>query len=135
MTNGIKKKILLVDDEDTFRDATAELINTANFNCDASSNAHDALKLIMESKYDLLISDYNMPGNINLDFIKKVRKIDKYLSIILLTGYPNLKSVFEGVNLSVDAYLVKPLEFEDLLYQIKKILENENIKPDSNESG
>ncbi|KAA3611141.1 MAG: response regulator [Calditrichaeota bacterium] len=127
MANEDPKKILLVDDEETFLLATADLLKLNGFEIEKAHNAEDALELIISSHFDLIISDIKMPGNIDLNFIRETRKIRKNVSIILITGYPELRTAIEGIELSVGAYLVKPLEFKDLLFHIKKVLDKEKL--------
>ena len=123
-------RILLADDEETFLKATAELLKLNGYQSETANNASEALRLIQQGHYDLLISDIKMPGNIDLNFIKEVKRIDKCLPVMLITGYPELKTAIESVNLSVGAYLVKPLEFKDLLFHIKRVLVEKNKNKD-----
>jgi two-component system response regulator HydG len=127
MNKDNQKKILVVDDEETFLYATADLLKLTGYYSDTANNAIDALKLIQETHYDLLISDIKMPGNFDLNFIREAKNINGRLSVILITGYPEIKTAIESVNLSIGAYLVKPLEFNDLHFHIKRVLVKENI--------
>ncbi len=122
MENDVLEKIILVDDEETFLKATADLLKPHSFECDTANNATSAIGLLKENHYNLLISDIKMPGNLDLNFIKKVRAMDRQVAIIIITGYPELKTAIESVNLSVGAYLLKPMEFKDLLSHIKRVL-------------
>lgn len=106
--------ILLADDEQTFLSATAQLLRNEGFKCDCSENAEQALEKLSQQVYDVLITDIKMPGNINLELVKKVTSGHPTVRIILVTGYPSQKTAIEAIRLPVTAYLIKPLDFAEL---------------------
>ena len=61
-----------------------------------------------------------MPGNPDLEMLKRIPEPNAGLPVILVTGYPSGPSAIQAIDLSVMSYLVKPLEFEDLLDQVRK---------------
>jgi CheY-like chemotaxis protein len=64
-------KILLVDDEETFLHSTAELLRRTGFLCDAALDLREAQRLLEQAPYDMVIADVNMPGNVNLEFVRQ----------------------------------------------------------------
>ncbi|KAA3616968.1 MAG: response regulator [Calditrichaeota bacterium] len=127
MENGYKERILLADDEETFLYSTAELLRKEGFICDTAYNTKIATKLLTKNKYDLLISDIKMPDNPNLAFIKKANELTDSMSIILVTGYPTLDTAMQSIHLPISAYLVKPLDFPELLNHVKEAFEKKKI--------
>ncbi len=110
--------ILIADDEETFLYSTADLLRREGFRCDCASDGRMALETIRKAEYDLLIADIKMEGNIELELVRELPKI-KYMPVILVTGYPSMKSAIQAVQLPVIAYLIKPFNFEELLTQVK----------------
>lgn len=114
-------KILIADDEEVFRNMTAELLRRAGYHCDEAANATSATALLDNEEYDLLLADIRMAGNENLELLGHSR-IRAGTPVILLTGYPTVASVLDGFHRSIFDYFVKPFEFADLLDRVKKAL-------------
>ena len=113
-------RVLLADDEDLFRDTTADLLRKAGYACDCASDAAEAARLIAATRYDVLISDIKMPGNTDLQLVIKANELARGMPIILVTGYPALDTAVEAVHLPVVAYLIKPVDFDELLALIEQ---------------
>ena len=117
-------RILVADDEETFRNSMADLLRWRGYQCDCASDAIIATELLRSADYDLLIADIKMEGNFELEFIRELPQIAEGMPVILVTGYPSLKSAIESIQLPVAAYLVKPFEFEELLVQAQNSVKN-----------
>jgi CheY-like chemotaxis protein len=117
--NNISGNILIADDEPTFMAATAQLLQNEGFHCDTAKNASQAFKKLSKINYDLLVADIKMPGNVNLELVKKVAADSPATSIILVTGYPSQQTAVASIQLPVCAYMVKPLDFPLLLQNVK----------------
>jgi CheY-like chemotaxis protein len=112
-------KILFADDEETFLHSTTDLLRREGYECDCASNGGKAVEMLKAAKYDVLIADIKMPGNLELELVGETSRIAEGIPIILVTGYPSLNSAIQSIQLPVLAYLVKPFEFEELLEQVK----------------
>jgi CheY-like chemotaxis protein len=113
-------KILIADDEETFLRSTADLLRREGYDCDMVPDGKVAAKALQEGEYDLLIADIKMPGNADLELIRELPKIAEGLPVILVTGYPSLKTAVDSVQLPVVAYLPKPMEYENLLEGVRE---------------
>lgn len=107
-------RILLADDDETFREPLAELLRRKGCECVTASSALQAMEVLKSGDFDLLISDIHMPGNTHLELIRKTPFICSGLPIILLTGFPAVETASAAVQLPVTAYLTKPLNFDEL---------------------
>ncbi|KPL00998.1 MAG: hypothetical protein AMJ91_02050 [candidate division Zixibacteria bacterium SM23_73_3] len=117
-------RILIADDEETFLVSTADLLRREGYECDCVPDAATALDMLKQARYDLLISDIKIPGNRELKLIREIRSIIEGMPVILMTGYPSVNTAVESIQLSVDAYLVKPVDFDRLLGQVKISIKN-----------
>ncbi|MBY0490184.1 MAG: response regulator [Gemmatimonadaceae bacterium] len=111
-------RILIADDEPTFLTSTAELLRREGFTVDTVEDAQGALAAIAAQPYDLLITDLEMPGNADLDLVQQVASISGGLPIIIITGFPSVRSAVASIELPVAAYLVKPVHFPELLKRV-----------------
>lgn len=112
-------RILIADDEKTFLTATAQLLRNEGFECDCAEDATGALEKFSKKTYDLLIADIKMPGNSNLELIRHLSRTAPAASILLVTGYPSQQTAIDAVHLPVTAYLVKPVDFPELLQKTR----------------
>jgi FixJ family two-component response regulator len=120
-------QILIADGDGTFRNSIADLLRKEGYQCDCSSNAIVAKELLCNANYDLLIADTNMEGNSELEFVRHLPESSQGMPVILVTGFPTLKSAIESIQLPVVAYLVKPLKFEELLKQVEIAIRNHRV--------
>lgn len=111
-------RILMADDEPTFLTSTAELLRREGFHVDTVENAEAALAAVTATAYDLLITDLEMPGNADLDLVQQVAQVSGGLPIIIITGFPSVRSAVASIELPVAAYLVKPVHFPELLKRV-----------------
>ena len=112
-------RILFADDEPTFLNSTAELLRREGYVVETVEDAQSALAAIAEAPFDLLITDLEMPGNADLDLVQQVAHLSGGLPIIVITGYPSVRSAIACIELPVAAYLVKPIHFPELLRRVQ----------------
>lgn len=112
-------RILLADDEPTFLGATAQLLHRENFECVTVPDGSSALARLKDESFDLLITDLEMPGNSDLDLVRKVAEQGDSLPVIILTGFPSVRSAVACIELPVAAYLTKPVDFALLLGKVR----------------
>jgi DNA-binding response OmpR family regulator len=111
-------RILIADDEPTFLNSTAELLRREGYTVETVEDAPSAVKAIGVASYDLLITDLEMPGNADLDLVQQVSHLSGGLPIIIITGFPSVRSAVACIELPVTAYLVKPVDFTTLLARV-----------------
>jgi DNA-binding NtrC family response regulator len=112
-------KILIADDDETFLLATTDLLRREGYECYNAPDAMTVIEILKSAKFDLLISDINMPGNTGLELIKKLPEIAERLPVILITGGPYSDTQVQSLKPPVTACLNKPLDFEELLMHVK----------------
>lgn len=120
---SIAGRILLADDEVDFLSATSAFLRSRGYVCDCVQDAVVAAQKLRGQEYDLLISDIEMPGNENLALIRSVPQLVEGLPIILATGRPSVETASQSFQLSVVAYLVKPIHPDALLDVVARAVE------------
>jgi DNA-binding NarL/FixJ family response regulator len=116
----VASKLLLADDEETFRNSISVLLRREGYDCDVASTAGEAIELLTQHPYDLLITDLRMPGNTELELLKAAAGS---LPVIIVTAYPSVPTAIEALRFAVVDYLVKPFDFEELLRAVVRALE------------
>lgn len=107
-------RILLADDDTLFREATAGLLRARGYACTCVVDASAAVESYHSEPFDLLLADTHLPGNRSLELIRAVRQVAAGLPVILFTGAPDVETAAESIRLSVVAYLIKPLDMDEL---------------------
>ncbi len=112
-------RILIADDEETFLRSMADLLCEEGYECTCASDGVEAEEMLRKEEHDLLIADIRMPGNLELELIKELPQIAEGVPVILVTAYPSLGSAIQSLQLPVVSYFVKPIEFDQLLEQVR----------------
>jgi len=125
--------ILLVDDEEELRSTLQETLEIENYHVTATSNAMRARDAMEQGKFDVAILDIRLPDGSGLDLLKSFKASDPDMGVILITGYSEVSSAIQAIELGADDFLKKPFEPDELLVRIKellkkRVLKNENKK-------
>lgn len=111
--------ILLVDDDETFRESTCRLLQRQGFDCHCACDGDEAVRALQDRRFDVMVADIRMPDNPDLRVVQAARERDNQMPVILVTGYPSTDTAIRSIELSVVAYLTKPVNFDELLRHIK----------------
>lgn len=124
--------ILVVDDEDTVRNNLFDLF-AYRHTCHAAANAEQALAYLSIEQYDVVITDYQMPGLSGLDLLAHVRETQKQTPVILISGLSTKDRAQELIEMGAFDYIVKPFtlgQIEDVVNKAiahrAKMLEDDN---------
>ena len=111
-----RKKILIVDDEEIFARSLTEYLNKTRDEFEANSvySADDALKVLGESEYELVITDIKMPGLSGLELLDKVREKYPRIGVIVMTAYGLPETEEEASNRGSLYYIEKPFDMKKL---------------------
>jgi len=116
--------ILVVDDEPNYQIVLAELLRDEDYEVFTADNGTAALPIVQETDLDLVISDMKMPGMDGIEFMKKIKKFNKALPVILITAYAEVEKAVEAMHLGAFTYLAKPFSNEQLLAAVRKAIEH-----------
>lgn len=116
------KKVLVVDDSLTIRVYHTSLLKSFGFEVDTAENGMEALEKAMNNKYDLILSDINMPVMDGYEFVRKLRKLDNYklTPVVFVTTLDSEEDKKKGFMAGATLYIVKPIDTEVM----KKILDS-----------
>lgn len=121
------RKILVVDDENIIRESLVFILRKENFEVDEAANGREALEKIMSINYDLLITDIEMPEMKGIELLEKVRQLSPNTFVILITAYASIDTAINAFRRGASDYILKPLEFEELLHRIRRIFEYKDL--------
>jgi len=116
-------RILLVDDETTFREAFAEVLRDEGFDCTTAGTADEALELLRTTVYDLALLDIRLPGMDGVELLGRVRDFFPQTLVIMVTAHGTFDSAIEALRQGAVDYLAKPVEFDEALLRIRGVLD------------
>lgn len=119
-------KILVVDDFSTMRRIIKNLLRDLGFNNTAEADdGLTALPMLQSGNFDLLITDWNMPGMQGIDLLKAVRADPKLstMPVMMVTAEQKKEQIIEAAQAGVNGYIVKPFTAATLKEKLEKIFE------------
>lgn len=132
MSNQLRQKILLVDDEKHILKALLRLLKELDADIVTANNGEEALAVLVKDNISLIISDQCMPQMTGVEMFKHAKKISPESVRILLTGYADIDVTVDAINKGeVKYYLNKPWDDTQLFSQIKESLEGQRIKAEN----
>ncbi len=115
------KRILIVDDEENTRIGLTKLLAQEGFEVDSAADGNEALDCMGQQKFNLVISDINMPDMNGLVFLRELSRKFPSTNVIMITAYGGVESYLEAMNLGAYEYLHKPVRLDELRSVMKKI--------------
>lgn len=122
--------ILVVEDDIKFNQIVCSYLKNSGFETKGCTNVPDAYNELYSNLYDLIISDIMMPGTDGFEFAETVRQVNRHIPILFVSAKDDLPSKQKGFMLGIDDYMVKPIEFEELLLRVRALLRRANIELD-----
>lgn len=113
-----KKKILLLEDEYSYRTSIKEYLVSLDFDVDDFDDGKDALNAILENRYDLLLLDVMVPNITGHEIVKIVRKEEIDVPIILITSLTDIEDLSTGYEIGCNDYIRKPFILKELKYRV-----------------
>jgi len=121
---GNMAQILIVDDQPDMLALLAMIITEkTDHKVTTTNKSLEVPKLVKEGGYDLVATNLRMPDMDGMELIDEIRKIDKYIPIIMITGYSSTESAEEAINKGAYDYITKPFRKEQILITINRALE------------
>ena len=116
-------RILLADDDLDYLGTMAELLRADGYEVTAARDSDETYAAAGAMEFDLLLADLEMPGNEDLSLVRGVAQRHGNLPIIIVTGFPSLRSTMACIELPVTAYLLKPVAFDELRARVAEAIE------------
>ena len=135
MENELKAKVLLVDDEEDFLTTLAERLEARGLKVDTVANGLEAVAMVDDQSFDLIILDLAMPGIDGLETLKRIKTKQPDAEIIILSGQGSIKTSIEAMKLGAEDFIEKPVNISLLMDKISEakskrmlVLEAKSIK-------
>ncbi|MEK7836926.1 MAG: response regulator, partial [candidate division NC10 bacterium] len=123
----MSERILLIDDEDMFREDLASLLRQQGFACRTAASGEEGLRAAQAEEPDLVLCDLVMPGAGGLEVVNRLAALYPELPVIVITAYGTLETAVEAFRSGAIDYVLKPAVPEDLLSKVTRCLEHSRL--------
>ena len=125
----IKRRILVVDDEDNLRTMLVAALKFEGYDVAAAPNGREGLRSVKESKPDLIVLDVMMPELDGFGMLKRLRETGDRTPVVFLTAKDTSADAVEGLGLGADDYLSKPFALEELVARVEAVMRRVDSSP------
>ncbi len=126
-------KILLVEDNEQLNKALSTVLKRNSFMVDSAFDGEEALLLLKDYQYDVVILDIMIPRINGLEVLKKARANNIQTPILILSAKSSIDDKVYGLDLGADDYLTKPFNVEELLARIKALIRRKPVYEEKKE--
>jgi DNA-binding NtrC family response regulator len=116
-------KILVVDDDATFRMTTAALLESDGYEVDSAPDGQQAVERLKNHQFDLLLVDLRMPGIDGISLVEALRLWGHGVPILMISGFGTVETAVRALQTGVDDFLQKPVEPDVLSARVADLLE------------
>ena len=121
-------RVLLVDDEINMAKTQAKILQRKGYVVETASNGRDALRVLGETPFDVVITDLKMPTMDGMQLLREMNVKERGCAVIVLTGHGTIESAVEAMQRGAADYLTKPCNPEELLLKVDKLLETKRLR-------
>lgn len=121
--------VLIVEDDESMRLLMSIKLGK-NYEIEQAGNGVEALKKLEEKHIDIIIADIMMPVMDGYDLVREIRNLDNTVPIILATAKQSFEDKKDGFAVGADDYMIKPINFDELLWRIEALLRRSKIAAD-----
>ena len=118
----IRSRILVVDDEESIRFTFENFLSEEGYDVTTAVNYNDALAVLDQKEFDLIIIDIILGGKTGLDLVEEIRARDLRCQVVIITAAPTAESVSDAFKKDVFEYISKPVYKDELLRVTREAL-------------
>jgi DNA-binding NtrC family response regulator len=127
----MKKRILVVEDEEKLRRVIELQLMTAGFDVDKAANAEEGLKIV--DRADMVLTDLKLPKMDGLEFLNIIRRQNAQVPVVMMTAYGSVETAVEAMKAGATDFLLKPFSLDHLMQVVYKALEMRALREENRE--
>jgi DNA-binding NtrC family response regulator len=123
-----KTTLLVVDDEEAFRQLTARELGRSGYQVDAAENIAEARRLLADRSYHLVLLDIRLPDGNGLDFLKEIKQNAPETEVLMLTAHGSMNAAIQAMRNGASDFLTKPCKLEEVEIFLDKANRKRNLE-------
>ena len=123
--------ILVVDDEENLRHMLRVLLSRQGYQVDLAANGEEALQMVLDGRYDFILSDIKMPVMDGAEFLEKAVADGVPGTVIMMSAYGTMDTAIDCMKKGAYDYISKPFKNDEILLVLKKAVERERLKAEN----
>lgn len=123
-----KETILITDDDQSIREMLFDMIQIFGYDCNVASKAEEALKILDEGKFSIVISDIKMPEIDGISLTKLIKERYPEIDVVIITGYDTEYSFKDVIKAGASDFVTKPFGVDELEAKLNRIIREKNLK-------
>jgi DNA-binding NtrC family response regulator len=120
--------ILIVEDDETIRVTVGNFLRRQGFDVEVADHGTQALALLKERRFGLILLDLRLPDMNGLDILSTVREADEQTLVVIMTAYPEVRTAVAALKAGAWDYINKPFDLEDLQELIRRAVETHRLR-------
>ncbi len=120
-------RILIVDDEDIVIRSCVRILGECGYQTDSATGGWEALKMVEDNGYDLMILDIKMPKLDGIEVLRRMKETHPDVDVIMVTGLSEIETAVKAIKLGAFDYLPKPFDPEELQHVVERALERRSL--------
>ena len=120
------KKVLVIDDDPAFNKMLSHFLERNNFQVVSAHSANTALLEIERESFDLVLTDFRLPGMDGLELIRTIKSKNPELPVILITNYADVRTAVNSIKFGAFEFVSKPLIPDEFLVIVNKALSKQS---------
>lgn len=126
-----KESILVVDDEEYILELCQRILAGAGYWVMTATGGTQAVELVRQQRFDVLLTDLKMPGMGGMEIYKAVQEVDPDVAGVILTGFGSMETAVEALRSGFSGFITKPITPDKLLEAVEEALETERLRRDN----
>lgn len=127
MSENNTGRVLIVDDEESIRTFIKRRLSRLGYECRAAEDGAAALAVAAENKFDVALTDINMPRMNGLELLRRLRGMDETISVIMVTAVIDMDAAVTSLREGAVDYITKPIESEKLMISVANAVEKARL--------
>jgi len=128
-----RMEILLVDDDEWIRDSLALYFESEGCHLTTLETAEEGVEALKKHDYDILLTDYRLPGMDGLEFLRHIRSTQPHIMTILITAYKSDDIVSEAMKLGIRGFIEKPFTNKTIEESLTRVVKKMEERPHENQ--
>lgn len=120
-------RILVIDDDNSGREALSLLLQSVGYTVTSAANGEDALDIIAQEQFQIVVSDLFLPDKSGFDILQSVRKVSSATEVIVVTGHASAQTAVRAMKEGAFDYITKPIDFDELKIVVAKAIEKQKL--------